>query len=148
MDETDRAIINIIQSDFPIAARPYLEIGERVHLSEQEVFERVRLLKEKGIIRRIGGNFDSRKLNFASTLCAAKVPEEAIEGFVKVVNGYPGVTHNYLRDHEYNVWFTFIGPSKAYIRTALEEISRTTGITGILNLPAIKMFKIRVDFEV
>jgi DNA-binding Lrp family transcriptional regulator len=148
MDDIDRSIINIIQSDFPIAARPYFEIGDRVHLSEQEVLERVRVLKKEGIIRRIGGNFDSRKLNFASTLCAAKVPEEAIEGFVKVVNRYPGVTHNYLRDHEYNVWFTFIAPSMAYIRKALEEISRTTGVAEIRNLPAVRMFKIRVDFEV
>ena len=148
MDDVDRAIINIIQSDFPITARPYLEIGERVHLGEQEVFERVRFLKKKGIIRRIGGNFDSKQLNFASTLCAAKVPERAIERFVKAVNRYPGVTHNYLRDHEYNVWFTFIAPSMADIRKALVEISRSTGVTEIRNLPAIKIFKIRVDFEV
>ena len=148
MDDIDRAIINIIQSDFPISARPYLEIGDKVHLGEQEVFERVRSLKKKGIIRRIGGNFDSRQLNFSSTLCAAKVPQEAIDGFVKAVNRYPGVTHNYLRDHEYNVWFTFIAPSMAHIGKALEEISRTTGVTEIRSLPAVKMFKIRVDFEV
>ena len=148
MDEVDRTIINIIQSDFPIVARPYLEIGERVQLSEEEVFERIKRLKTKGIIRRIGGNFDSRQLNFASTLCAAKVPEEAIEGFVEVVNQYPGVTHNYLRDHEYNVWFTFIAPTIAYITNALEEISRITGVPEIRSLPAVKMFKIRVDFEV
>jgi len=148
MDEVDKAIINIIQSDFPIVSRPYLEIGERVQLSEEEVFERIKRLKTKGIIRRIGGNFDSRQLNFASTLCAAKVPEEAIEGFVEVVNQYPGVTHNYLRDHEYNVWFTFIAPTIAYITNALEEISRITGVPEIRSLPAVKMFKIRVDFEV
>jgi DNA-binding Lrp family transcriptional regulator len=148
MDEVDRAIINIIQSDFPIVSRPYLEIGERVHLREEEVFERIKRLKTMGIIRRIGGNFDSRQLNFASTLCAAKVPEEAIEGFVGVVNQYPGVTHNYLRDHEYNVWFTFIAPNMDYITNALEEISRITGVPEIRNLPAVKMFKIRVDFEV
>ncbi len=67
---------------------------------------------------------------------------------MEAVNQYPGVTHNYLRDHEYNVWFTFIAPSMGYIRNALEEISRATGVTEIRNLPAVKMFKIRVDFEV
>jgi DNA-binding Lrp family transcriptional regulator len=148
MDDIDRAIINIIQSDFPITARPYREISERVHVGEEEVLERIRILKKKGIIRRIGGNFDSRRLNFASTLCAAKVPEEDIEVFVEAVNQYPGVTHNYLRDHEYNVWFTFIAPNMGYIRHALEQISRTTGVTEIRNLPAVKMFKIKVDFEV
>jgi DNA-binding Lrp family transcriptional regulator len=148
MDDIDRAIVNIIQSDFPITARPYLEIGQRVDITEQEALERVKALKRKGIIRRIGGNFDSRQLNFASTLCAAKVPEGDIEAFVEAVNQYPGVTHNYLREHEYNVWFTFIAPSMATIRNALEEISRSTGVTEIRNLPAVKMFKIRVDFEV
>jgi DNA-binding Lrp family transcriptional regulator len=148
MDDVDRAIINIIQSEFPITARPYLEISERVHVAEQEVLDRIKILKKKGIIRRIGGNFDSRRLNFTSTLCAAKVPKGVIEGFVEAVNQYPGVTHNYLRDHEYNVWFTFIAPNMGYIRNALKEISTSTGVTEIRNLPAVKMFKIRVDFEV
>ena len=148
MDDVDRAIINIIQSDFPIVSRPYREIGKMVRVGEQQVLERIEILKEKGIIRRIGGNFDSKRLNFTSTLCAAKVPEEAIELFVEAVNRYAGVTHNYLRDHEYNVWFTFIAPNMAFIKNALEEISRATGVTEIRNLPAVKMFKIRVDFEV
>lgn len=148
MDDVDRAIINIIQSDFPITSRPYREIGKKIHASELEVLERVRILKGNGIIRRIGGNFDSRRLNFTSTLCAAKVPEEAIEAFVEAVNRYAGVTHNYLRDHEYNVWFTFIAPSMNSIKDALEEISRATGVTEIRNLPAVRMFKIKVDFEV
>jgi len=148
MDDIDRALINIIQSEFPITVRPYREVSERVHVGEEEVLERIKILKKEGIIRRIGGNFDSRRLNFASTLCAAKVPKGVIEAFVEVVNQYPGVTHNYLRDHEYNVWFTFIAPSMGYIRNALKEISRTTGVTEIRNLPAVKMFKIRVDFEV
>ena len=74
--------------------------------------------------------------------------EEKIDDFVAVVNSYPGVTHNYLRKNEYNVWFTFIAPSMAYIKEALGEISRATGVTEIRNLPAVKMFKIRVDFEV
>ncbi len=148
VDDTDRAIINIIQSDFPIAPRPYQEIAEKVHLSEQEVLSRVKSLKEEGVIRRIGGNFDSRRLDFTSTLCAAKVPEDQIDRFVEVVNQYPGVTHNYLRTHEYNVWFTFIAPNMAFIENALKEISMVTGVTEIRNLPAVKMFKIRVDFEV
>jgi DNA-binding Lrp family transcriptional regulator len=148
MDDIDRAIINIIQTDFPIAQRPYQEIAEQAHLTEQEVVSRVKALKEEGIIRRIGGNFDSRRLNFTSTLCAAKVPEDKIDRFVEFVNQYPGVTHNYLRTHEYNVWFTFIAPNMAFIENALEKVSSVTGVTEIRNLPAVKMFKIRVDFEV
>ena len=148
MDDIDREILNEIQSAFPLSSRPYRELGERLHLSEDEVLERVKQLKKSGIIRRIGGNFHSGKLNFTSTLCAAKVPEAKMERFVHVVNRYPGVTHNYLRAHDYNVWFTFIAPSMEEIEQALVRISEETGVTDILNLPAERMFKIKVDFEV
>lgn len=148
MDEADRKILNAIQSEFPITARPYGDLGRRIGLSEEEVLRRVKRLKEKGIIRRIGGNFHSNKLNFTSTLCAAKVPEEKLERFVKVVNGYPGVTHNYLRSHEFNVWFTFIAPSTEAIERSLKEISDATGVEDVYSLPAVRMFKVKVDFEI
>jgi len=148
MNETDKKILNEIQSDFPIISRPYLELGKRLDLSEVEVIESVRRLKEKGVIRRIGGNFQSSRLNFASTLCAARVPEEKIEHFVKVVNSFPGVTHNYLRNHDYNIWFTFIARDMDCIEDALKKISEETGATEIRNLPAVKTFKIKVDFEI
>jgi DNA-binding Lrp family transcriptional regulator len=148
MDDTDKKILNEIQSDFPISSRPFHDLGKRLGLPEADVFERIRRLKEVGIIRRIGGNFHSGRLNFTSTLCAAKVPEEKIEDFVDIVNQYPGVTHNYLRNHEYNIWFTFIAEDMAYIESALEKISEETGVKDILNLPAVKTFKIKVDFEV
>jgi DNA-binding Lrp family transcriptional regulator len=92
MDKTDKDILNEIQSDFPLTPRPYLVLGNRLGMSESEVFSRVKQLKKAGIIRRIGGNFHSNRLNFQSTLCAAKVPEEKIEHFVEVVNQHPGVT--------------------------------------------------------
>jgi DNA-binding Lrp family transcriptional regulator len=148
VDEADRKILNAIQSEFPIMARPYEELGRRLSLPEEDVLRRVKRLKERGIIRRIGGNFHSGKLTFSSTLCAAKVPEGKLERFVGVVNRYPGVTHNYLRNHEFNVWFTFIAPSAEAIEGSLKEISELTGVKHVLSLPAVKMFKIRVDFEV
>jgi DNA-binding Lrp family transcriptional regulator len=148
MDATDRKIINAIQSNFPISPRPYHDLGKRLHLRPAQVLERVKALKAAGIIRRIGGNFHSRRLNYTSTLCAARVREEKIEDFVEVVNSYPGVTHNYLRKHEYNVWFTFIAPSFSHIENALREIREKTGVEELYSLPAVRMFKIRVDFEV
>jgi DNA-binding Lrp family transcriptional regulator len=148
MDAIDRKIINAIQSDFPISPRPYRELGKRLHLPEDEILKRVKALKASGVIRRIGGNFHSHRLSHTSTLCAARVPEEKIEDFVEVVNGYPGVTHNYLRKHDYNVWFTFIAPSMSHIQNALKEISAKTGVKKIYSLPAVRMFKIKVDFEV
>jgi DNA-binding Lrp family transcriptional regulator len=148
MDDVDKAMVNEIQSDFPITTRPYRELGKRFELSEEEVLERLKRLKAEGVIRRIGGNFDSKSLNFTSTLCAAKVPKQKMDRFVEVVNSYPGVTHNYLRNHDYNVWFTFIAQNVLLIDKALDEISGATGVTEIINLPAVKQFKIKVDFEV
>ena len=148
MDDIDRKIINAIQAAFPITPQPYQELGRQLHLSAEEVLDRVKALKAAGIIRRIGGNFHSGRLNYTSTLCAARVPEDKIELFVEVVNSYPGVTHNYLRSHDYNVWFTFIAPSPSSIEEALREISGKTGVTEIYSLPAVRMFKIKVNFEV
>lgn len=148
IDDVDKAILNRIQSDFPITSRPYRTIAEDLGLSEGEVLKRVSRLKASGIIRRIGGNFKPEKLGFVSTLCAAKVPEEKISQFAEVVNRYPGVTHNYRRDNTFNVWFTFIAPSMDEINANLEQIAAQTGVTDILNLPATRVFKIRAEFKV
>lgn len=145
LDEIDKRILDILQANFPISSHPYEEIGKDVGLSENETFERVMKMRKNGIIRRMGANFQSRKLGYSSTLCAAKVPEELLDDFIKKVNSIPGVTHNYLRDHAYNVWFTLIGPGKKFIADTLADLERQTGIS-ILNLPATHLFKIRVDF--
>ncbi len=145
MDSTDKVILDIIQSDFPLVSRPYADIGSRLALTQAEVLARVRCLREKGIIRRIGANFNSRSLGWKSTLCAASVPVDQLEEFVRVVNEYPGVTHNYLRRHTYNIWFTYIAPTWEDVEGDLSEISRRTGIK-VLNLPAQKIYKIKVDF--
>jgi len=147
IDDMDRAILNLIQSDFPITPRPYLAIAERLGFSENDVIKRLGRLKKKGIIRRIGGNFVPEKLGFVSTLCAARVPEDKIESFAVSVNRYPGVTHNYQRDNKYNVWFTFIAPSMKEIEENLKNISQQTGIKEIINLPATKVFKIKAHFD-
>jgi len=117
-------------------------------LTEDEVLDRVGRLKRIGIIRRIGGNFSPEKLGFVSTLCAASVPEEKLEAFAAAVNRYPGVTHNYMRDNPFNVWFTFIAPSMDVIDDNLAAIAEETGVHGILNLPATRVFKIRAKFDV
>ena len=146
LEDLDRAILNEIQSNFPLVPRPYAEMGKRVGASESEVLDRVRYMHEAGIIRRIGANFTSRKLGYTSTLCAVRVPPENLERFAEVVNRYPGVTHNYLRKHRYNVWFTLIAESRERLTQILDEIRETSGVTEILSLPAKEIFKIKVDF--
>lgn len=147
LDELDRALLNRVQSNFPISQRPFAALGADLGCSEQEVIERLQRLKASGIIRRIGGNFVPEKLGFVSTLCAAKVPEDRIEKFAEIVNRFPGVTHNYQRDNAVNVWFTLIAPSMADIEETLRIISEESGVGNILNLPATRVFKIRAQFD-
>jgi DNA-binding Lrp family transcriptional regulator len=148
IDDTDRAILNRIQSDFPIDPRPYLVVARELGITEKKVLQRVARLKKTGIIRRIGGNFVPGKLGFVSTLCAARVPEEKIELFTRTVNRYPGVTHNYQRDNKFNVWFTFIAESMDEIDANLAQITAETGVKDILNMPATKVYKIKAHFNI
>ena len=148
MDDLDRKIINRIQKDFPIHPRPFLKIAEELELTEETVINRIKRMKNDSIIRRIGGNFTPGKVGYNSTLCAAKVPSNMVDRFTDVVNSYKGVTHNYLREHDYNVWFTFIEESVEKIEENLREISERTGVHDILNLPATDLFKISANFKV
>jgi DNA-binding Lrp family transcriptional regulator len=147
MDSIDKKILNIIQKDFPIVAEPFKAVAEKVGIREDEVLERISRLKQEGIIRRIGAVFDSKKMGFVSTLSAARVPEERLKDFVEVVNSYAGVTHNYRRNHEYNVWFTFIAPDEETLKESLAEIRERTGISDIISMSASRTFKIDASFE-
>lgn len=143
----DRVLLNRIQSDFPLTPRPFQTIGEELGISETEVIDMLTRLKKMGLIRRIGGNFAPEKLGFVSTLCAAKVPQEKIDHFTRTVNQYPGVTHNYQRANAFNIWFTFIAPTREEIERNLAQIAAETGIETILNLPATHVFKIKAQFD-
>lgn len=146
IDPTDKRIINRIQSDFPVTARPFLAIAQDLGLEEKDVLQRVARLRKTGIIRRVGGNFVPEKLGYVSTLCAASVPDDKLALFKKVVNSYTGVTHNYRRENHFNVWFTFIAPSRSIIEENLKDISHQTGVERILNLPATRVYKIKAQF--
>jgi DNA-binding Lrp family transcriptional regulator len=147
MDTIDKKILNIIQKDFPVVEEPFKAVAEKLGLSEDEVLKRIKNLKEEGIIRRIGAVFDSKKMGYASTLCAARVPKEKLTKFVTVVNSYAGVTHNYRRSNEYNVWFTFIAPDKETLKKSLGEIRDKTGVTDVISMTATQIFKIDATFE-
>jgi siroheme decarboxylase len=146
MDARDRELLNEIQAGFPVEPHPYAVIGERIGMGEHEVLSRIAKLKNEGIIRRMGASINSRRIGFVSTLCAARVPPEKFDSFVQTVNATPGVTHNYQREHEYNVWFTLIVASADEKLRIIENLSEITGVP-ILELPAKRIFKIRVDFK-
>ncbi|MFH2091877.1 MAG: Lrp/AsnC family transcriptional regulator [Pseudomonadota bacterium] len=147
IDSQNKDILNHIQLNFPIDARPYRVLAKTLNLSEDDLIERIRQMKKDFIIRRIGGNFSPDKLGYHSTLCAAKVPKDKIDFFTQTVNAYSGVTHNYMRDHAFNIWFTFIAPSVQTIVDNLEQIRKQTGVDTILNLPATRVFKISASFK-
>lgn len=147
MDSTDRALLNAIQNHFPIAVRPFQRLGEAVGTTEEDAFKRIQSLRQEGIIRRLGGVFDSRRLGYYSTLCAAKVPEEKIPILAKLLNEIPGVTHNYIRDHAYNSWFTLIARSQAVAERILNHIREASGVSEVFSLPATRLFKINVNFD-
>src|SRR3989339_1011603 len=148
IDNTNKTLLNNIQMDFRIDPRPFHIIAQKLGLTEAEVIRRIRQMKKDLLIRRIGGNFSPDKLGYYSTLCTARVPEEKIDLFTQIVNSYAGVTHNYQRDHDFNIWFTFIAPSVEIIQKSLKEISEATQVEPILNLPATKVFKISANFKV
>ncbi len=142
----DRLILDIIQGDFPLVSHPYAKIGEMVGITEDEAYSRVKKMRNNGLIRRIGANFQSGKIGFASTLCAARVSESQKENFIERINAINGVTHNYERDHSYNIWFTLISESREEAEKILSGLERETGIK-ILNLPATRLYKIKVNFN-
>jgi DNA-binding Lrp family transcriptional regulator len=148
VDETDKKLLNLIQEHFPLTSRPFLEIARRLGVGEKEIIARIKRLNEQGIIRRLGAVFDLKKLGFKSTLCAARVPEEAVPSFVAMVNSLPGVTHNYRRDNDYNIWFTLTAPDGKGLSATLRRIKKQTGVTDILSLPASRIFKINARFDV
>lgn len=147
IDNIDKKILNYIQKTFPVVEEPFRVIGEEVGITEEEALGRVKRMVDTGLIRRIGGVFDTKKMGFVSTLVAASVPEAKLADFVEMVNSLKGVTHNYRRAHAYNVWFTLIAPTEDELRQNLAAIEEKTGVKDILNLRSVRTFKIDARFE-
>lgn len=146
MDRESKEILNLIQTEFPLDARPFLKIANKLNITEQKVINTINELKKQGYIRRIGGIFNSSKLGYTSLLCAARVPEDRIYEVAEFISSYKGVTHNYQRNNEYNIWFTVTEESEEKIKRFLQDIKVNTGIEDILELPAIDVFKINAVF--
>ena len=147
MDEIDKKILNFLQKEFPLEEQPFLIVGQRCGISEDETINRILKMKEEGIIRRIGAVFDGAKLGRVSTLCAARVPEGEIDSFVKIVNANKNVTHNYQRNHEYNIWFTVSAANAKELEKFIKDVKEKTGVTDILDMRAVRTFKINASFD-
>ncbi len=142
----DRKLLNALQADFPATVQPYKSLSEKLGISEEEVLDRILRLKDEGIIRRIGAIFDSKKMGYVSMLCAVKAEPGRLQELGQAVSALEGVTHNYIREHEYNLWFTLSAPS---VQSAEEQLSHLESDFNleILRLPATKVFKTRVMFQ-
>jgi DNA-binding Lrp family transcriptional regulator len=149
LDELDKKLLNLMQGRFPIEPRPYLRVAELAEVSEDEVMRRVQHLIDERIIRQVTPIFDTRALGYASMLVAAKVDPENPHRAANVINEHPGVSHNYLRNHEFNIWFTIATePDSALgLQGTLEVLAAEAGAESVRQLPTLKMFKIRMDLE-
>ncbi len=169
MNDLNQKILAVIQDGFPLVERPYLRLAEMLNcdskkdagekcanlvVTEQKVFDDIEKMRASGVIRRIGGVYDSKKLGFISRLCAGKVPasendfsaehhaQTPMEKFAAVVNDEPAITHNYIRSHEYNVWFTVIAENESAIQTVVDRVCAKTDLHDVHVLTATKKFKI------
>jgi len=149
LDETDKQLLNLMQGSFPLDERPYAAIAKLAGLAEEDVLARIRYLLDKRIIREITPIFDTRAFGYASMLVAAKVDPANPHRAAQFINTHPGVTHNYLRDHDFNLWFTIaVEPeSRLGLDGTLEVMAERTGAASIRQLPTIRLFKIRMDLE-
>jgi DNA-binding Lrp family transcriptional regulator len=139
----DRKLLEMLQNDFPLTPDPFYDLAEALETDVDEIGERIQRLKESGIIRRIGAIFDAKKLGYTSTLCACTMLEESIDKFAAVVNDIPYITHNYVRDHELNIWFTLTTPSQEERGIIINELQEQFNII-IICMPAVKTYKIKV----
>lgn len=142
MEALDRKILEIVQDGFPLEERPYAVLGSLLAVSEEETFDSVERLRKSGVIRRLGGVYDSRRLGYISRLCAGVVSEDKLEGFAAAVDKIPTITHNYVRSHAYNVWFTVIARSESEIQETVRGLEAETALHDAHVLSASKMFKI------
>jgi DNA-binding Lrp family transcriptional regulator len=148
-DRIDMRILDALQDDLPLLARPYAEIARRLGMSETDLLTRLKRLQEAGIIRGIAPVLESRYMGLAAaTLIAVHVPEEKVREAAAIISRYPEVSHNFLRDHHYSLWFTLSARSKEQIGHVLDEILGRTGISreDVLDLPTVKKLKIDVRF--
>jgi DNA-binding Lrp family transcriptional regulator len=147
MDEHDKRLLNAIQVDFPLASRPFEALGTRVGLPEAEVITRLGEHKRQKIVRQIGGIFDTRSLGYKSSLVAMRVGPEQLDRAAQVVSGHPGVSHNYQRDHAFNMWFTIAVPPASDLAWTVERLHEMAGADSTRILPTLRLFKIGVQLD-
>ncbi len=147
IDPLDKQLLNEIQWTFPLSSRPYLDLASKHDLTEDDVMGRVSSMKRTGLIRQINAIFDTRKLGYKSALVAFAVEKDKLDSVALEVNKHPGVSHNYERDHEFNMWFTLAVPPDGELKKDLEAMASLEGVIKFRLLPTLKLYKIGVKLD-
>jgi DNA-binding Lrp family transcriptional regulator len=149
VDDMDRKIIKELQGNFPLEINPYEIIAANLGLSTDQLWQRVLALAEYGVIRRMGFSIDSRKIGYSSTLAAVRVPQDRVEEASDLISAYPQITHSYLREDPFNIWFTVIAENEDQIVVILEEIRDKLNLidSDVMDLPVEKLFKLDARFK-
>lgn len=147
MDILDKKLLNILQSHFPIIMRPFLNLAKELEVSEGEIIERIKKLKKQKIIRQISAIFDTKKLGYQTALIGMKIKPGFLDKAAAIVSRHPGVSHNYARDHSYNLWFTMALPPASSMDKTIKRLGKIIMAEDTLLLPAIRLFKIGVRLD-
>ncbi|MFC1925344.1 AsnC family transcriptional regulator [Chloroflexota bacterium] len=147
IDDIDKKLVSLIQRDFPITEEPFSALGERLDISGEQVIQRVEKLKKEGIVRLIGPVFDARKLGYQTTLVAMKVAESRLNEAARVISEHTWVSHAYQRNHDLNLWFTLAQTADTDVPMELQRLKDLIGAEVVINLPALKVFKIGAYFD-
>ncbi|MCM8800866.1 MAG: Lrp/AsnC family transcriptional regulator [Candidatus Omnitrophica bacterium] len=148
LNKKEKILLEELQNNFPLRSRPFLDLAKRLNLKEKDLIKKIRVLKNRGIIRYIGAVFDLKKIGLKSSLIALSVKKKGLNRVVKIINSYPEITHNYLRSDKFNLWATISANSNQKILEIIRDIKKKTKIKNILNLKTIKVFKIDARFKI
>ena len=147
MDDLDKELLNEIQWTFPLVTRPFDEIAKKFHVSSDLVKSRLLHMKEVGVLRQLSAIFDTRKLGYTSSLVAMEIDDDKLEFVANQINRHPGVSHNYERDHQFNLWFTLAVPPGSDLKSELDKFNVLKGIKKVRMLPTLQLFKIGVKLD-
>ncbi|MBI5287867.1 MAG: Lrp/AsnC family transcriptional regulator [Chloroflexi bacterium] len=147
MDSVDQGLLNEMQDRFPLVREPFVELGGRVGIDADEVIARLAAMRESGVLRQVSAIFDTKALGYTSSLVAMRVAEERLAQAAEVVNAHPGVSHNYRRTHDFNMWFTIAVPPGADLQAHVDALHRLAGAESTRMLPTLRLFKIGVTLD-
>jgi len=147
IDEKSQLLLNVMQDEVPLVDRPYKALGEKIGLSEDDVVSRVRSLKEQKILRQVSTIFDTRSLGYQSSLVACKAPPGRADEVAAVLNQHPGVSHNYARKHDFNIWFTIAVPGNSSLQDHVDLLQKESGALSIRLMPTLRLFKIGMKLD-